>query len=343
MAFTDHSDLFGALHEEAINFIVRHIMRQRPSLFNYATAFFHQQPDLFCVRIEAAESVTDAGNPLFTEQAPLPVMGAPFPIGLNFCVQLTDFQIDFHPGNVFQLPPQLGTLGPQQYALRLRACVGLDCPPSGLLDQLVPVLESFVVAEQLLAVGETEEEKSKGRSRLAQSASRSMVAGDRLPGNTFVDREMMAVAPGRVLGQIDRIKLPPREILVLPTRELLCFCLELFAVGYFEWGAVQGSDQQWLKPRLRGLEVVDLQPNNMENMIECYLITLLRLGVLPRLIVPMEKMVLDITKELREKGIELGKEVKLMPSAVPGDVPNNPAIEQDQIKAFIKLTVEEGG
>jgi hypothetical protein len=343
MAFTDHSDLFGAVHEEAINFIVRHIMRQRPSLFNYATAFFHQRPDLFCVRIEAAKSVTDAGNPLFTEQAPLPVMGSPFPIGLNFCVQLTDFQIDFHPGNVFQLPPQLGTLGPQQYALRLRACVGLDCPPAALLDQLVPALESFVVAEQLLAVGETEEDQRKERSRLGAAASRMMAAAGARPGESSASRAMLAVSPVRVSGEIDRVKLPPRDILVLPTRELLCFCLELFAVGYFEWGLVQGSDQQWLKPRLRGLEIVDLQPNTMENMIECYLITLLRLGVLPRMIVPMEKMVLDITKELREKGIELGKEVKLMPSAVPGDVPNNPAIEDDQIKAFIKLTVEEGG
>ena len=66
MAFTDHSDLFGAVHEAGINLVVRHIMRQRPSLFNYATAFFLQRPDLLCNRIEAIPDVVKAGNPLFS-------------------------------------------------------------------------------------------------------------------------------------------------------------------------------------------------------------------------------------------------------------------------------------
>jgi hypothetical protein len=39
--------------------------------------------DLFCVPIEVAPEVRAAGNPLFTEQDPLPVFGAPTPIGLN--------------------------------------------------------------------------------------------------------------------------------------------------------------------------------------------------------------------------------------------------------------------
>ena len=37
MAFTDESDVFGSVHEDGINLVVRHLMRQRPSLFNYAT------------------------------------------------------------------------------------------------------------------------------------------------------------------------------------------------------------------------------------------------------------------------------------------------------------------
>jgi hypothetical protein len=36
--FTDNCDLYGAIHEDGINRVVRHIMRQRPSLFNYGTA-----------------------------------------------------------------------------------------------------------------------------------------------------------------------------------------------------------------------------------------------------------------------------------------------------------------
>ena len=38
MAHTDHSDVYGALHEEGINRVVTHLQHKRPSLFNYGTA-----------------------------------------------------------------------------------------------------------------------------------------------------------------------------------------------------------------------------------------------------------------------------------------------------------------
>jgi hypothetical protein len=304
MAFTDHCDLFGSVHDDGINLVVRHIMRQRPSLFNYATPVFHERPELFCEKIEPAQTVLDAGNPLFTEQEPLPILGTPVPIGINFCVQLTDAEIDFHPGNAINLPPQLRPLPAQRFALRMRACAGLDCPSEDVIAGLLPGIERIVFAQQQVA----------------------------------------APTPGFTAGMV-----PPadfgrkRDVIVLPTRKLLCFCLELFAVGHFEWGPVTGSQQQWLKPRLDGIEIVDLQPTPMENAIECYATTMLRLGILPRLMVPMEKMIVDITAMLETQGLQIGQQITLQPAAVPADVPNNPAIEENQLKAFIKLTVTEGG
>jgi hypothetical protein len=50
-------------------------------------------------------------------------------------------------------------------------------------------------------------------------------------------------------------------------------------------------------------------------------------------------MVFDITKQAAKWGLTLGKQVTLQPSAVPADVPNNPAVEDDQLKAFVKLVV----
>ena len=132
---------------------------------------------------------------------------------------------------------------------------------------------------------------------------------------------------------------PPRNVLVFPSRGLECFELSLYVVGYCEWGPVGGSQQAWLKTRLAGLEIVDLHPLLLENQIECYLSTVFKLGVLPRLIVPLEKMVLDITATLKERGLQLGKQVTLGPSSVPGDVPHNPAIEDDQLKAYAKLSI----
>ena len=308
MAFTDHSDLFGSVHEDGINRVVRHLMRQRPSLFNYATSVFYDRPELFCSKIEVAPAVREANNPLFTEQAPLPVLGAPVPLGVNFCLQLTDAELDFHPGNVVELPPEL-ELREQRFALRLRACAGIDCPSDGLLEELLPSLERFLLAQKV-------------------------------PDGS--DKEAFT---GQTLGTVPREAgfEPPRNVVTLPTRELHCFCLELYGVGHFEWGSVAGSQGQWLKTKLDGLEIVDLEPVAMENALECYLATVLKLGLLPRLNLPLEKLVLDITALLKKQGLQLGKQVTLEPSAVPGDVPNNPAVEDDLLKAFFKLSVTQGG
>ena len=295
MAFTDRSDLFGAVHEAGINLVVRHIMRQRPSLFNYATAFFLQRPDLLCNRIEAIPDVVKAGNPLFSLEDPLPVLGTPIPIGLNFCAQFTDLEIDFHPNNVVHLPPELLPLPAQRLALWGKACVGLDCPSDDLIRELIPRMEILATA------------KSEG------------------------DFKRLAVF---------NPKDQPRDIIVLPTQKLLCFCLELFAVLHLEWGTIGSSDQQWLKVRLDGLEIVDLQPTPMEDLIECYLKTVLRLGILPRMSISIEKMILDITKMLQDKGFEVGEKITLEPAPLSAALPNNPAVEDDQLKVFINLNVE---
>ncbi len=296
MPFTDHSDLYGSLHEDGINRVIRHVMRQRPSLFNYATAFFSNHPKLLCVPIEVAPEVKAAGNPLFTEQDPLPVFGAPTPIGLNWCLQLTDVRIDFHPGNAIGLPPELGALPEQRLALRMKGCFGLDCPSEDLIRDLLPAVEVLATAS-----GQPDSPR--------------------------------ALAPSRGA--------PPRTPVVLPTRKLTCFCLELFAVAHFEWGAIGAPDSQWLKLRLDGLEVVDLKPAEMEDLVECYVRTTLRLGLLPRLSQPIESMVLNLTDLLRKQGITIGQRVTLQPAPAPAAVPHNPAVESDQLMAFINLVVEE--
>ncbi len=318
MAFTDNCDIFGAVHEDGINLIVRHIMRQRPSLFNYATAFFKQADKLLCVPIEADPRVTKAGNPLFDEQDPIPILATPVKLGLNWCLQFTDAQIDFHPGNVFGLPAELGELAPQRVALRLKACFGLGCPPQDIIDQILPAIEVLATAED-----ETEHDRAGGRSSMGAA--------------TF------AADPGRLspFGTAPTPAPNQGETIPLPTRELTCFCLELFGVAHLEWGTIGNDPQQWLKVRLDGLEIVDLQPTPMENIIECYAATVLRLGILPQISLKMEKLIFDVTKMLQEEDIEVGQQITLEPTPISAAVPFNPAIEDNQLKVFVNLVVEE--
>jgi len=320
MAFTDNCDIFGAVHEDGINLVVRHIMRQRPSLFNYATLFFKENNKLLCVPIDPDPRVTQAGNPLFDEQDPIPILATPVKLGLNWCLQITDAQIDFYPGNVFGLPAELGELAPQRVALRLKACFGLGCPPKDIIDQILPAIEVLATAE--------DKERAGAPSSLAAAAFAAN-PGSLSPFGTAPVPTAPTPAPTQ------------DETIPLPTREITCFCLELFGVAHVEWGTIGNDPQQWLKVRLDGLEIVDLQPTPMENIIECYAATVLRLGILPQISTKMEKLIFDVTKMLQEEGIEVGQKITLEPTPISAAVPFNPAIEDHQLKVFVSLVVEE--
>src|SRR5438094_472417 len=108
VALTDGLDLYAAVHEDGVNKALLHLARQRPSLFNYATAEIAANPKAWCRPIDHTNDVTKYGNPLFTIVDPLPLLGADAPpVALGFCAQLTRAQIDFHPGNSIVLPAEL--------------------------------------------------------------------------------------------------------------------------------------------------------------------------------------------------------------------------------------------
>ena len=140
MAFTDNCDLYAAVHEDGINLVARHIMLQRPSLFNYATQFVKDHPELACRRVAHTIDVTNHGNPLFQVVGPIPIFGADAPpVGLNFCVQLVKARIDFHPGNAINLPAELNPPLPEQHlAMEVVICGGLDCPSEKFLGSIIP-------------------------------------------------------------------------------------------------------------------------------------------------------------------------------------------------------------
>lgn len=306
MAFTDRSDLFAAVHENGINATIGQLMLQRPSMFNYATILFTQAlSSQFCVPI----NTPPGGGPLFTVEPQLPVLGAPRPLGLDWCLQLTNVSVDLYPGRTLTLPPELDPIGSQQFALHLRACFGLACPDERVVENLTAEMEAAVAASIL-----------PGKPSAGPATSPSAGGGVQpAPG----DRSSRATA-----------------VQPVPSTNVICTCLDLFGVGHFQGGTIGGDPQQWLKVRLDGLEVVDLVPSNLEDIVECYLRLVLRLGVLPRLIVPMESLVLDITQMLQDNGTAIGQHVTLVPAAVPADVPANPAVEDDQLKVFFNLKVD---
>ena len=307
MTFTDHSPLYAAVHEDGINRMLRHLRRQRPSLFNYATVGFTQYlRPLLCAPIDATDQVLASGQPLFTTEQPLPVIGAVRPIGLEFCLQVTDATVDLHPGDTLTLPPELGQLADQQFALRASACFGLGCPADGTLRNLVAEMEAAAAAD-ILATRPTANPQTSPRST--------------------------STAPAFAADEVSSLD-------AVTAGEVICFCLQVFGVGHLQWTTVAGDPEPWLTTRLDGLEVVDIEtvpPSGLEDIVECYLRQVVELGILPRLIQPMERLMFDVTRMLQDNAPNVGQQVTLVPAAVPADVPHNPAVEHDELRVYVKI------
>jgi len=285
MAFTDNCDLFAAVHEAGLNRIAHHLMRQRPSLFNYGTQIFAELPELLCRRIETHPEVRRRKNPLITIEDPISIPGTDGQFGLDFCAQLTALKIDLHPGNLLDLPPELDPpLKPQRLALFAEVCGGLIC-------------HERQVAERT------------GDSIAARAASQSkQVTWDR------------------------SVELPQRAVQAPAWRpalpKVLCFCLEAFGIGRFEVVGPDGAKQ--LVIRLERLEVVDIAPDGLESNVECFLATTLRVGLLPKLHIALDTVVLELGKLAT---------LSLSPTPITPAVPNNPAIEDELLKVFVNVGV----
>lgn len=270
MAFTNDCDLYAAVHEEGVNRVIQQIMLQRPSMFNYATADVANNRELWCSDVKYTDDVTKYGNPIFTVLPPLPVIGVDSPpVGLSYCVQLLKFEFDFHPSNVFALPPELDPLKKQRFALHFMITGALGCPDERTLDN-IPVI----------------------------------------PPSTNKERPVI-VPPVHVPGKLG------------------CFRLEVFVVGHFERAVILGKES--LLGKVDGVEIVDIKPVGLENSIECYIKTAVTLTLRQKLAIPLATFFVNFPL------FGMGS-VTLSPTLNP-PVANNPAIEDDQLKAFITMTV----
>ncbi len=286
MAFTDNCDIFASFHEDGFNRIIRHVQSQRPSLFNYATAYIAANPELLCEAVPSHPIILARNNPLVTIVDPLPVPGTNYAV--NFAIQLTGLCIDFHPADTFSLPPELSPpLQEQRWAIKLDICGGFGCPPKEIVDHLIPKPKETPQST----------ESKKGDSGRSQ----------------------------------DKEPLVPIQI-----RKLICFSLEAYATGGIRVATYDGKP--YLETYLEGFEIVDIKPEGLENSLECYIDLLLKLVVLPGLRILLSYAPLNLTQGATDL-FPKPTNVVLGPMPVSAALPNNPAIERDQLKVFIKAEV----
>lgn len=287
MSLTANSDFFVSIQDAGINRVVKHVMQQRPSLFNYGTAAVLYNPELLCQRIDIAPEVLQSNNPIITVLDPLPVIGTN--LGMNFCVQLTKGEIDFHPGNTISLPLELNPLQAQRLSVHFQVCAGIGCP--------------------------------RGRLPLPGKLSTAILTASRLSASkASVDRPDITIRDGIVL--------PPKEpVVVIPTTKLECFCLDLYATAAAK--IIGPAGNQMILPSVEGIEIVDLKPQGLENSIECYALLALNQGIIPPLATSISNLAFGV--------IDLPENMGKLRVSGATTMPNNPAIEQNLLKAFINL------
>ncbi|MCP3973011.1 MAG: hypothetical protein GY720_00795 [bacterium] len=112
----------------------------------------------------------------------------------------------------------------------------------------------------------------------------------------------------------------------LPTEELTCFHLDLYAKAHAEVSGPEGA--QTVARVIDGLEIVDIEPEGLENGLKCYIEAMLQYAIMPRLRILLPVFVFDLPLGLGWATVKPATRL-----------PNNPAIEEDQRKVFVDMEV----
>jgi hypothetical protein len=120
---------------------------------------------------------------------------------------------------------------------------------------------------------------------------------------------------------------PPAEVHV--RGQMDCFCLDAFVTAHVAIEEINGARR--LIGKIDGVEIVDVQPKGLEAILECYIRTALVLFLRQKLTFPIAELFLKIPL------LDLGT-VTIAPTPNPR-VAHNPAVEDDQLKVFVDVTV----
>lgn len=308
---TRFSSFAIVLHENTLNTLIDGFRVQAPRIFNYAT------PDIFAAIIKDIRESTDGVgtlacdlgpiranaarrrplplNSLFTPVQYLPIPGSQGLQGISYIFQVGRIAFDFHPNTAFRIPFQVADqFTEQSLALRLSICMGIACLDKKYLDDF---LEN--IPPPRLPPDKDKPPKDKPK--------------DEPPKDKPKDE-------------------PPRDGPPLdepfPFTNIDCFCLDVVAVGRLKrrpQSREHEPNEEYLCIELTGIEIVDIEPEGMENSLECLLYLVLNFGVLPRL----RMMIADL---------RFGKvPLSVIMSPVSDDLPNNPAVENDRLFVFLDL------
>lgn len=160
-----------------------------------------------------------------------------------------------------------------------------------------------------------------------------MCAGIACPSREVMTRlsyreRYQPIAPAAALRDTDKLNnAPPKResFVVSPTRDPIhCFCLDLFLTARLRRD--NGSHAPTIGIELTGLEISDIKPDGLEQSLECLITATLTLGLLPRLHLSVQDVILSL-------GTYGNLIIGLTP--ISAAVPFNPSIANDHMSVFV--------
>ncbi len=138
------------------------------------------------------------------------------------------------------------------------------------------------------------------------------------PGDSILDQFVPSPGNEPDLGKLfDSIPSPTQAF---PYQTMLCFRVDIYAKVRIV------RNPPVMEMRLINLEIVDIEPGAMEQAIECYATTLLKLALIPQVRIVMDDLIFD-----------LNEFISLAPAPISADIPFNPAVENDRTAIFYNL------
>jgi hypothetical protein len=311
VAYTDHADLYGAIHEGGLNRTIEHVQRKRPSLFNYGTDRVAENPeDLMCRPIDAAREVTDNGNPLVTPQDPVPVIGTDGLLALEYGFQIPTVVIDFAPGDELPFPEGSDlAVGEQEFGIGVEVCAGLACPGEE---------QTIELAERIRYLRNNPDQRAELEEPIVPRPRELHC----FCLYAFVVGEVEMDRPG--------IRTPTFTIDETPQ-----FHLDDIAIS---GGGSGGETAEPAVAASHGYGSTLELPDGLRRSMECYLKMTIEFGVLPEIADAVANVVPRLVRMLEDM-FDLAGTTLAVSTPTSAAVPNNPALQDDELQLHVDATI----
>jgi hypothetical protein len=114
-----------------------------------------------------------------------------------------------------------------------------------------------------------------------------------------------------------------------------CFSLTFYAIG--QVGITGNTSSQVLSAKVDDVEMTGINPQGLQDSINCIVMDLINHQILPNLTFAIQTVVLNLSNLLNTTSPSATVSIYAIPQLAGSAIPNNPALQTDQIQIFVEV------